>query len=101
MFQSTKNILKQREKKKNVLIVIFHFIEILRLLLLKLSVQCIQLFLRTIFILSGKINERKVTKYIITQIFRNLGLKNAFDAFDETKTIIMNDNFEMLDDISL
>lgn len=50
--------------------------------------QCVSLFLRTIFILSGKINEgkvHKVTKYIITQISRNFDLKNAFDAIEEEK----------------
>lgn len=50
--------------------------------------QCVSLLLRTIFRLSGRINDRKVhkvTKYIITQISRNLDLKNAFDAVEEKK----------------
>lgn len=87
MFLSTKNIFKQGEKKSFDFFV-SHFIEILCLLLLKLSVQCVSLLLRTIFRLSGRINDRKVhkvTKYIITQISRNLDLKNAFDAVEEKK----------------
>lgn len=77
--------MKQREKKV-LTFFISHFIEILVLLLLKLSVQCVSLFLRVIFMLSGRINERKVrkvTKFIITQISRNFDLKNAFDAVEE------------------
>lgn len=87
LFLSTKNILKQGEKKSFDFF-ISHFIKILCLLLLKLSVQCVPLFLRTILILSGRINDRKVhkvTKYIITQISRNLDLKDAFDTVEEKK----------------
>lgn len=79
-------IFRSKEKKKSFDFFISHVIEILCLLLLKLSVQCVPLFLRTIFRLSGRINDRKVrkvAKYIITQISRNLDLKNAFDAVEE------------------